>query len=269
MGEFFKSYGTLILAVYAVVQVWIVFLWKRFVRKGKLKIHETGTIEIGYSNYGPTIALNGTLRGLHQAVFVREIQLLVTRDKDSSAHKFQWLAFRSPELDLTASTPVSLEIPSGFMVIPSIPHRYNIIFNDTATLGEIRPLYDGYLSAWNKTIEKMNEPLTLLQQLIDPNKVLQNKVSLIQKFQKSQATDQVHGSIERLCYWDTGKYKLTMTVYASDPNMSFSKTYAFSISEQDSISLRANVIPVLELPISAHLQIEEYPFYFTYAQYAE
>jgi len=65
---FFKENGILLLAIYGVVQVWIIALWKKYIKKGKIRIFETGSLEIGYSAFGPTIAVNGTLRALRYYV---------------------------------------------------------------------------------------------------------------------------------------------------------------------------------------------------------
>ena len=65
--EFLKGWGSLIIATVALVQPWMIALWKRFVRPGTIDIHETGTIEIGYSSFGPTIGLRGTLREIGRA----------------------------------------------------------------------------------------------------------------------------------------------------------------------------------------------------------
>lgn len=61
MDEFIRSFGTLILVIYSIIQVWLIAFWKKYIRKGEIDIHETGTIEIGYGNFGPTVGLNGTM----------------------------------------------------------------------------------------------------------------------------------------------------------------------------------------------------------------
>ena len=53
---------TAIVAVIALVQPWVVALYRRVLRSGRLEIYETGLPEIGYSLWGATIALYGTLR---------------------------------------------------------------------------------------------------------------------------------------------------------------------------------------------------------------
>ena len=70
MREFLASYGTLILAIYGIVQLWAVAVWKWFFRKATLAIYATPRITIGYATYGPTVAIHGTVRALNRSVFV-------------------------------------------------------------------------------------------------------------------------------------------------------------------------------------------------------
>ena len=92
--DFLRTYGTLIIATYAVVQVWIIALWRRQ-RRGRLSIFRTGRLEVGYSNFGPTLAVFGTLRAQGKPVFVREIIVKLVKERDGSVHEFEWLFFRS------------------------------------------------------------------------------------------------------------------------------------------------------------------------------
>lgn len=132
---FLRDYGTLVLAAFAVVQVWLIAVWKHFVLSGRLGIFKTGRLEVGYSTFGPTVALNGTLRAERKTLFVREISLTVTRERDGSSHRFEWTAFRSTQLRIGSSDPVTLELPAGFNVSPEQPYRYHIFFR-IVTLGQ-------------------------------------------------------------------------------------------------------------------------------------
>ncbi len=92
--KFAKEYGTLIIAVYGVIQVWLIAIWKKvFQKKGKIDIFETGALEIGFGAFGPTIAVNGTFQALKKNVFVTSIYIDLTRLRDAARHKFEWTAF--------------------------------------------------------------------------------------------------------------------------------------------------------------------------------
>ncbi len=81
MIDFFKDNATiisLIIAVTALVQPWFIALWKKFFRSPKIEIYPSGSLEIGYSDYGTTIGLHGTLRAPHGDVFVKSLRLQLT-----------------------------------------------------------------------------------------------------------------------------------------------------------------------------------------------
>jgi len=60
-SEYAKNYGTLTLALYGIAQLWFVALYKNVIRRAKLTNIKAGKLELGYSEYGPTMASAGTL----------------------------------------------------------------------------------------------------------------------------------------------------------------------------------------------------------------
>lgn len=142
MIDFLKGWGSLIIAGIALIQPWLIATWKRFFRQGEIDIHETGGIELGYNNFGPTIGLNGTLRAANRDQFVRSISLTITKMKDNSRHTFEWGLFRSAKLSSSGTQEMSFELPSGFMLTTAQPHRYSIQFYDAMAYAEVRQHLD-------------------------------------------------------------------------------------------------------------------------------
>ena len=266
MGEFIKSYGTLILAIYGVVQVWLIALWKRYMRKGQINIYETGTVEIGYSTFGPTIGLNGTLRALNKDVFVRSIDLMVIREKDRSQHIFHWIAFRSPKIDIAGTQPISMEIPSGFLISPSSTHRFNIVFNDNDLFEDIRSIFNAYITEWYRVVDELTKIRPSSSGVFD-REIFAEQIAIIDNFRKSKNHIDTYTAFDRKCYWEPGNYRLTINVRTSKPDRLFSNNYFFSINESDSRNLKLNVITMLEEPISNYLRIQNYPYNFAYSPY--
>lgn len=58
-------------------------------------MHPTASIEVGFSNFGPTISLVGTIRAQYHDVFVDRMSVRVIRLRDQAQHVFGWRAFRS------------------------------------------------------------------------------------------------------------------------------------------------------------------------------
>lgn len=267
MGDFLKSYGTLILAIYGIVQVWFIALWKKYARKSEGTLYETGSIEIGYSSYGPTIGLNGTLRALNKDVFISSIGLLIVREKDKAEHSFRWIAFRPPKIDLAGTQPLSMEIPSGFLVSPESPHRYNIVFNDEKLFEEIRPQFNLYIAEWYKVADQLGKIWPPSLGLTPPPEVVAQQTELMEVFRKCKIHFDVYATLNRLCYWEPGDYQMIVRVRTSKPDRVLSSNYRFSITEADSNNLKLNVITMLEEPISTYLRVQKYPYNFAYAAY--
>jgi hypothetical protein len=77
-----REYVSAIIAVIALIQPWLLWGWRKFFRRGSIEIFNTSTIEVGYSNLGPTLGLQGTLRGHDREQFIRGITVEVIREAD-------------------------------------------------------------------------------------------------------------------------------------------------------------------------------------------
>jgi hypothetical protein len=130
------SFGVALLAL---LQAPLLILGRRFFTK--LDIFETGAIEVGFSNVGPTIGLHGTMRVVFRDVFVTDIDLTVLRGRDQAQHDFDWVAFRSGE-------GPTVDLPTGFMVTSTQPHRYNVVFSDFETRDQIAIAEAPVREAW-------------------------------------------------------------------------------------------------------------------------
>lgn len=267
MEEFAKSFGIFVLALIGVAQLWIKILWEKYFRKGKIDYYETGTIVIGYSPSGPTIGLNGTIRALNKDVFIRSIDLLVVREKDKAQHVFKWIAFQSPKIDVAGSQPTSMEIPSGFLISPNSPHRFNIVFNDNDLFQDIGHLLNEYISEWYKTTEELSKIWPPLIGTPPPQNILNQQFELIERFRASKIHVDTFTALDRKCYWEPGDYQLTVNVTASKPDRVFTRKYRFSISEADSKNLKLNVIAILEQPILGYLRMPNPPYNFAFSKY--
>src|SRR5262249_19855232 len=134
-------------------QPWAIAAYKRWFRRGTIDIYETGSIEVGFSYFGPTIFLSGTLRAIHQDMFVRSVSLEVERLNDRSHHAFEWVAFRHPlRVSLTAREDAAVEIVSGFLLTAVQPFRYNVVFADITTMVSVGDVLTAANTEWNRLL---------------------------------------------------------------------------------------------------------------------
>jgi hypothetical protein len=139
MIDFLRGWGALLIATIALIQPWIIAIFRKVFLKGTIQIHETSQIEIGYSTFGETIGLHGTLVAYSKDQFVSNIELKVIKQRDNSCHYFDWGVFRSAKFNVGSGKDISFELPSGFLIATSQPHKYNIQFFDTQIQNEVRP----------------------------------------------------------------------------------------------------------------------------------
>jgi len=267
MKEFFRIYGTIIIATVALIQPWMVALWKKYFRPGKIEIYETGNIEIGYSAFGPTIGLNGTLRCLNRDLFVQKISLELVKEKDSSKHNFEWGVFRTEKLTVGGNEQASLELPSGFMLLTSVPYRYNIQFHDLPLQSEMRPIINKVKEEWSKKVAGIDK--TELTKLLSQNLSLPIQLQdpfgpLYDTFSKSSTHVDSFASLNQICYWEEGNYSLKMTVRTSKPDKHFEKKWQFKLNKEEVKIVRLNVLKLLQDTCN---RPSLGPYFFAYPKY--
>jgi len=255
MKEIVSKFGTLIIAVIALIQPWVRYLWKKFFKKGKIDIFPSGTIEIGYSLFGPTVAINGTLRCLNQDLFISAMSLIIVKQKDNSTHIFEWGVFRSQKLTHKGEE-AEFELPYGFMLTTSFPKRYNIVFVDMETRNEMQTMLQRVRTKWVEFISK--EPIPF-----------QDKQVILQKYEEFSKTSiplEAFSKLDRLCYWEPGYYDLILKTYTSEPNRIFEKRWKFKLLEEEIKAIRLNVVKILQ---DACIVPSYAQYNFAYAKYEE
>ena len=96
MVEWLKENPEALVAFVALIQPYLFWLYKKYWKPGSVDAYSAGHVEVGYSNFGATLGLQGALRAIDRDLFVSDISLTLTRISDSSAHTLVWTAFRPP-----------------------------------------------------------------------------------------------------------------------------------------------------------------------------
>lgn len=257
--------GPWIVSLLALVQVWVIEAWKKW-RNGKVKIHDNGRIEIGYSRFGPTVGLFGTLQATKQDLFVKSATLELTRMKDNAKHEFSWLAFRSTQISLTGDQVEEPEIASGFLLPVNDPYKYNFLFNEDVFLEEFRNRLDEHQDEWleyyrNRTDEMLEEAMDQGRELADGPALREH---IFDEFSNKGGNTDVYDELNRFCYWEGGDYELKLKIYTTDHDAPFVEKYKFTLEEEDAEQLRTNVIGILRSIAGV-----ETNFYFAYSDLQE
>ena len=231
LEAFLKGWGSLIIATTALLMPAVIAIWKKFFRAGSVDIYETSLFDVTFGNWGPSIGLRGTLRAVHRDQFVRAIDLTVTKEKDGSTHHFDWILFRAEKITGLGTEDTSAEIASGFMLLTTQPHRYSILFSDTAHLAEVKPLVDELVNEWTeyKTAPAQMAALSQHRDIYQPFSTLPIHV-------------RTFTALDRLMYWEPGRYSLEMRVHTTRPERTFTRNWTFEITKAESDRLRLNSV---------------------------
>lgn len=223
-----------VVAVVALVQPYLYWLWKKYFRRGRIEVHEATKIEVGFSGFGPTLGLLGTLRAVHEDQFVRSVELVVTRDRDSLCRKLEWLALRPASVVLGAPAQTSLELASGFMLLTSQPFKYNIFFTDPQFQTRLATVVDALRGHWFNFL------------LAATGGDAPQEVSEVYgRFVQERTHVDAYTEIDRMFDWQPETYTAEMRVNTANPDRRFHRVFHFSLTEEQIALLRLNALTVL------------------------
>ena len=249
MFDWLTSDAKAVIALIALAQPWVISLVKRYWRPGTIDVYPTGTVEVGFSAFGATLGVQGTIRAVDRELFVSSMDLETVRLSDSSRHKLEWGAFRPPAALLNPSKD-PIEVPAGFMLQPAAPRRFNIMFFDTELQAVIKEALNPFERTWYDKIRDDNVAP-------DDGKAYYNG-----KFKDQPIVLTTYTVIDRAVYWQKGDYSLTLRIHTARPDRMFETKLHFSLSENDAESLRRNSLNIMR----AAANIDDY-FYFASAPY--
>ncbi|MGH9461953.1 MAG: hypothetical protein ACRD1X_12090 [Vicinamibacteria bacterium] len=260
MLDFIAEHGTLLLAIYGVLQVWMIAAWKQFVSAARLSVHESARIEVGYSAYGPTVGLHGVLRTSNKNAFVESVRLVVIKLRDFSQHEFEWEMFRASQI---RSDGGYTEIPAGFLVRLDQPYRYNIVFSDKRTQEEVLPSLLKVTREWGSyTLSKQPDIYKLMGEQNLSYEVA-TELLYTQEFIKTNgAWQQAWELLTRRNYWEAGEYDLSVTVKAAPPTKTISRQWRFTLDSNDADGFNLNAIVTLQ-----QMCLGKGTYYFAYSDY--
>lgn len=262
--QFLKDYGGHALGFLGLAHVWVIALWRRFVSRGRLTVYETAAIEIGFSSFGPTVDLLGTLRAVGKDVFVQRMSVRVVRAHDRAEHTFTWRAFRPSTVTVGAGAPLALEVAGSFLVSAAAPRQYNVFFASAVFAAQYEPHIQPLRDAWRAFLEGQLRQANLnpaehLARLLGNPELLAGQFA--QFLQAGNATG-LHAAISNGFFWHAGDYRLDFMIDTHAKAEAISRHWRFALSAQDEQSLRLNVVTLIRelcyLPVVYNFAHKEY-----------
>lgn len=109
--------------------------WSGLFRRWRniVKLYPYSRCEIGFSDFGPTLGIIGTLVVSHQDEFVSSVNVMLKRGRDGASYNFEWAAFRNTNL---MKVHEDIQAATGFLLKKNESHKFNILFSDSKTRDE-------------------------------------------------------------------------------------------------------------------------------------
>lgn len=148
----------LVFVLVGLSQVLVGVLSKLLQRVGLL-FHPTGTLELSLNQYGATLGLLGTLQAIGKEQLIVNMAISVTALADGAQRTFEWRAFRPYLFELTGQEErtVHLEPVAAFMVSPSAPFKFNLVFVDDRFIANYGVEAENVVRAWERHGGEMAE----------------------------------------------------------------------------------------------------------------
>jgi hypothetical protein len=258
-GDDLRNYATVgatIIALIALFRPDVTLLVARY--RSRLDIYPAAVsrLEIGFSTFGPTIGLQGTVRAIGTDAFITSARLVVERIADHLRHEFDWAVFG--QLAQSGSPLQGLELASGFALPVQSPRRFNIQFHDTVTVERYRQALNDLRQLWIAYLQRQGIVLASTQ----PGQIR----PLYDAFHTAENAKiaNIYQVIDREFYWIAGRYRLTLMVTSSRPEKEFTFDYTFDLTMAESDLVRLNTIGCL----MAICNVPDLIFNFAYPRYA-
>lgn len=240
MFEFIDKYLAHIIGVIALVQVWVIALWKKWIVNGRVEFHPTLNYEIGFSTFGVTVGLPGTLRAIHKDIFVSKMAVSVCRISDNREKKLSWRVFRSNTMSAQTLAPEGIELASCFSVQTSSPKPINVFFASEDFSSKFARQAELVREAWQHYV--LNKSTKEQQQLELLSKVPGGLDLLFIEFAKQKAPYALYTSFMEDWYWKAGDYRIDLSVICGPPAQPQKYSWGFSLSEEDAEKLQSNTL---------------------------
>lgn len=230
------QWAVAIISLLALVRPELEALYKRFVTE--VVLHPRDRLEIGFSGYGPSVGITGSIQSVSNDSLIRDINLKLVRLSDNKTHRFSLGFSRIRKITQQGET-AEAELATAFTIKRGESRSIDFMFLDSSTQKRFDPELVTLREAWqNASIADGH-----IADLIKSNEVL----SAVNEFQNEQApiVDQSFKALERAFYWEAGKYNLSLNIITSNPEKAHTFSCNFEIGDKESETLMNNFTKIM------------------------
>lgn len=230
----------IILSLLALIIPATKWFYDKYIKKIQFNFLPSGMITLFFNKSGSYISVGGVYEAQNKPAVVKNISAKVIRKADNATLALRWSTFSSPifrnyagKLESSFETAHPFKVEAD-MLTPAFVEFENVSDNVSDITAKIlEPLY----SEMRKYLKQ--DDISFLPQTDD-------------QVRKTRAFQEAKISLNDYFFWKKGKYQVVLTTEYN--NQILTNTYGFSISEEESKSLRANIESLLVEPIANHFQ---------------
>ncbi|MGE0668950.1 MAG: hypothetical protein AB7O49_20550 [Sphingomonadales bacterium] len=246
----------LTIALIALVQPWLLYAYRELVQRGTRQLFPTGAIELGFSAYGSTLAIGGTLLAKHKSQIIRYFSVEIVRSEgDGPQIPFIWLLSRENQISGTISQGVqnlvSLKPQQALYIKSEEPQSFQIVFSDKDITENMQANVIALQNEWRAIPE------------VERQKYLKEDFT---EFVENEVVKSFLNRLSSRLYWRKGRYHIHLKLHAEGGrSQSSSHTYEFAVTaEEEKIFLSNMLITLAEGVTGQSLQYQ-----FVYKHYPQ
>jgi hypothetical protein len=207
--------------------------FKKILPEAIFKNYVSDTIEAGFTPYGPTLSIAGTLMTQNKVILIDDISLEVVNDEEGIERQFGWFAFRPHRFGMGNFQDIDLKMASKFTVTPNSPYEYNILFSDRVGYSEMNPLFKRIREEWEGTLDASLSST----QLPIP--------TLFENFMREKRARELLKELEEKLYWKAGAYSLKIKVASKTHQKIFETEKSFLLVAGEIVPLKQNAATIM------------------------
>lgn len=263
-------WGTFAIAVFGVVQPYIVpYLRKRF-RPRQVTVIEGMRPDIGYAGVGPVVGIAGIMYNKNDLTLVKRLCARVTRLDDNHEMALQGTLNRKRSI---ASNPSGFsDVIEGTLWMPfqmeaDEDYPYDVSFVDMSIKSRIEAILSDMKSAWIKyMIEQLRIQVGRDLVLDDLTKLDAISPQLYQTWVERPEQKRQMEVLSETFPWRAGRFRLDLEIEVVGEKKQFSKQWHFTLTTEDENALRANIERIRALTCNRAPNIVG-PFYSAWPEY--
>lgn len=224
-----------ILASIALIQPWIIALWKKFFKPLKVTFIPSAKIKLYYNRSGAYIYLGGVIEAKNRSAIIKDISAKVVRQSDRAELVMDWSSFMVPVFQSIGGNSVTAsEIARPFMIAAN----------------NLNPVFVEFANADNQTIDRLNQIYEKLK--IESKKIANINTSFEQAVEQLQTIPEYNTYREELLenfYWKASDYKIELSISYNDHSAVIYK-YWFSLDQSEVTEFKNNIDEAMQCELS-------------------